>query len=305
MQLHSNLDTIYCNNPTGSLTVTTIGTTAPYTYHWNNNATNATINGLSAGIYTVTVTDTNGCTNVAITHIINQTSILQPNATLQNPTCGLLNGSIALAPSGGTAPYTYRWSNIRNTATNAPLAAGIYTATITDANTCSLAATYTLTAQTGLNISIIDTIAADCSNQFGRIAVTSSGGTAPYTYIWNNGNATANTANLSAATYTVTATDANGCSNIRSIILAQASKLLLTYTAQQPKCRATTHTENTERAYRRQRRLMAPMPQRCLSRRATGSSTPSKSIPMRKARCISFMPPLSASAILCLAPTKA
>ncbi|MBW6484361.1 MAG: hypothetical protein K0B10_15060 [Vicingaceae bacterium] len=121
---------VSCNGGTnGSATVTATGGTAPYTYLWSNAATTATATGLAAGVYNVTITDANGCTtNVSNITITEPTALTSSIASQTNVSCnGGTNGSATVTATGGTAPYTYLWSNAATTATATGLAAGNYT----------------------------------------------------------------------------------------------------------------------------------------------------------------------------------
>ncbi|MEP7265044.1 MAG: hypothetical protein ABI772_11130, partial [Bacteroidota bacterium] len=219
-------------NATGSITATPAGGTSPYTYIWNNGATSATNGGLTAGNYTVTVTDANNCTSLT-----SAISITQPAANLtvtqgtttQVSCFGLSNGSATVTGAGGTAPYTYIWSNGNSTATATGLTAGTYTVTITDANNCSTVnSTITITQPAAaLTSSISSTTAATCygfSN--GSVTVSASGGTTAYSYLWSNGNTTATSGSLVSGSYTVTVTDSKGCSSQQTAVITQPAAAL-------------------------------------------------------------------------------
>jgi hypothetical protein len=99
-------------NPTGSIDLSVTGGTAPYTYAWSNGASSQDITALVAGTYSVTVTDNNGCTATASVTITQPAAALALSTTQVNVLCfGNATGSIDLIVNGGTAPYTYAWSN--------------------------------------------------------------------------------------------------------------------------------------------------------------------------------------------------
>ncbi|MEZ4893191.1 MAG: SprB repeat-containing protein [Saprospiraceae bacterium] len=207
---------VSCNGGSdGSINLTVTGGTNPYTYAWSNGATTEDISGLSAGTYTVTVTDANGCTKTT-SKSISQPSALSLSKTVVDVACyGESTGSINLSVSGGTSPYTYIWSNGATTQDINNLAAGTYTVTVTDANSCTKTTSATVTQPSELDLSATTTNAT-CGNSNGAIDLTVSGGTNPYTYIWSNGATTQDLSNIQAGTYTVTVTDSNNCTKTLS-----------------------------------------------------------------------------------------
>jgi hypothetical protein len=127
-----------CNGGNGTAVVVATGGTGALTYLWSNGATTSTITA-GAGTYTVTVTDQAGCQLVAGPAVITAPSVIVPNVTnTQESSSGANDGTATAAPVGGTAPYTYLWSNGATTATISGLGAGTYTVTITDGNGCTI-----------------------------------------------------------------------------------------------------------------------------------------------------------------------
>ncbi len=218
---------IACNGASnGSATINVSGGTAPYTYVWSpSGGTAKTATGLSAGAYTVTVTDANGCTitrNFTISQPLNALAATPGSQT--NISCnGGSNGTATVSVSGGTAPYSYAWSPSGGTAATASgLTAGTYTVTVTDANLCQATQSFTITQPIALAATTAQTNIACNGASNGSATINVSGGTAPYTYVWSPSGGTAKTATgLSAGTYTVTATDANGCTITRNFTITQ------------------------------------------------------------------------------------
>ena len=223
----STLTNVSCNggnNGTASTSVT--GGTPGFTYSWSNGQATSTATGLSAGTYTVTVTDANSCSYVTTT-TVTQPTLLASSSTHTNVTCnGSNTGSATINPSGGTPGYTYLWNNGQLTQTATGLIAGSYSVTVTDLNGCTATNTVSITQPTVLAASASSVNAACNGGTTGSATVTPSGGTPGYTYAWlpYGGNASAAT-NLGAGNYSVTITDANGCSAIQTVSITQPSVL--------------------------------------------------------------------------------
>jgi len=229
----ATISNIICNGgSTGSISANPIGGTSPYQYLWNPSAqTNATATGLSAGNYTVTITDAKGCTATASTTITQPPLLTASTTILANVSCnGGSNGSASILANGGTAPYQYLWNPTAQTsATATGLSAGTYTVTITDANGCTITTT-TIITQPMQALSASTTIVANVScngGSNGSASVLANGGTSPYIYSWNPSAQTNATATgLNAGTYTVTVTDANGCTTTVSATITQPLQAL-------------------------------------------------------------------------------
>ena len=200
----------------GSVTANTNSGTSPYSYVWNdpNNSNTQTASNLAVGTYAVTVTDANGCkdsTNINVNEPANplQVTVLDSIDVL----CfGQSSGSINLNVSGGTFPYYYNWSNSATTQDNLNIPAGTYTVTITDANNCTTNRTVIINQPTALT-SINTSTDVSCNGSSDGVAsILPSGGTPPYYYHWTNNNTNQSNTNLYPGSYSVTVTDANGCS---------------------------------------------------------------------------------------------
>jgi len=208
-----------CN---GTASATPNGGSAPYTYQWNDPLaqTTPTANGLCAGTYIVTVTDANGCSgNDTIT--INEPSLIVPNAVTTLATCGICDGTIALSPTGGTAPYTYNWPIIGATTPNVnALCAGTYTVEITDANLCKQTFLIAVSNVNGPVVSVNSTNASCNGVCDGQATATVTSGVPTYQFLWTAGSQTTSTATgLCAGSYTVQVTDGNGCKTVMPVTI--------------------------------------------------------------------------------------
>ncbi len=200
---------------TGSINITPSGGSPAYSYVWNNGATTEDLTGLSAGNYSVIVTDANGCTNNSFSVNINQpSSALNVTGSPLNPSCnGYTNGSIDITATGGTIPYIYAWSNGSNEEDVFNLNSGSYTVNIIDANGCAVSGTWAILDPSAVNL--LSTIQPNTCVGIndGYINLNIVGGVSPYNIVWSNGSTNPNITNLGPGNYSVTVTDANGCSN--------------------------------------------------------------------------------------------
>jgi gliding motility-associated-like protein len=237
-----------CGQCNGSVTLNASGGTAPYTYLWSNGAPTSTVNGLCAGVYNVIVTDNAGCSMTFTISISNSGGPTAGNGVVVNASCsGICDGSISLSPTGGIAPYTYLWvPNGQTTSSLTNLCAGNYNVQIRDAAGCILTESFTITAPSAIvpNQLITNTNCGICT---GSIALTPSGGTGPYTYTWApGGQTTAAISNLCAGLYTVTITDATGCTQTQTIPVSNLnSNMIVTSATTSVTCNASCNGSAT------------------------------------------------------------
>ncbi len=160
--------------------------TAPYAFVWNNGATNNNISGLSAGTYTVSAVDVNGCSG-SYTATVTQPAQLSVSITTNNVSCfGGIDGSATATAIGGTIPYSYTWPSGQTTSQITVLPAGTYSAaTATDANGCqAVSGNFTITQPTALTVSIPSQTNITCfGGTDGGATAMALGGTAPYAYV--------------------------------------------------------------------------------------------------------------------------
>jgi large repetitive protein len=229
------LANVSCNGGNnGSAMATSSGGTSPYTYLWSDasSQTTATATGLSMGTYTVTVTDSNGCSATASTNITQPNVLIVSDTAIANVSCnGGNNGADSAFASGGTMPYTYLWSdaNSQTTAVATGLSSGTYTVTVADNNGCSATALAAISQPVTLSATATVLVNNTCDGgNHGVDSAAAIGGTTPYTYLWSDGSSqtTAIATGLSSGSYTVTVTDANGCSATASSIITATSSTI-------------------------------------------------------------------------------
>lgn len=217
------------NGSNGTVTATplTVQNNTPFTYQWNTGATNQTVSGLPAGPYTVVVTDSIGCEASGSVVVSEPTALSVSTVVIDEQTFNGCDGSATADPSGGTAPYSYSWSDGQTTQTAVSLCPGTYTVTVSDANGCTETVTITVNALlcTGFSVSVNSQSLSCFQAGDGVASAVVIGGTAPFSYSWSNGGSTSTIANLSAGSYTLTVTDALNCSQTVSGNVTQPALL--------------------------------------------------------------------------------
>ncbi|HUX97097.1 MAG TPA: gliding motility-associated C-terminal domain-containing protein, partial [Bacteroidales bacterium] len=204
---------------TGAIDVTVAGGSAPYNYVWTGNGVVQGIEdqtGLTAGSYSVVVTDANNCQ--ATPHDITLTepaTVLSGNISTQtNVSCpGSVDGSVTVDGAGGVAPYEFSINAVgyQVSGTFSGLGSGSHIITVRDANLCTADIAVSITEPTAIAISSIVVDASCPDTPDGSISLDLSGGTPPYNVIWSDGVTSVNRTNVTDGTYSVIVTDANGC----------------------------------------------------------------------------------------------
>ena len=267
VEVTAQLTNLSCNDLSGSadgeIDITATGGTSPYTFAWTTSNGSIPVGqeddedqtGLSAGTYTVVVTDDNGCTAIDSWELTEPTAV-EINGTFTDLNChinsGAADGTITTAPTGGTGTYTYTWTPTTGGITQGSqnqtgLEEGTYTVTVADVNGCSAEQTFTLTQPTEVEATEVHTDLS-CNSASGSpdgtITVSVTGGTeaGAYDYNWSGPTGASLTANaasqtgLVAGTYDVTITDDNSCTDVISITLTEPTPVTATGTPDQPDC---------------------------------------------------------------------
>ncbi len=219
---------------TGTVTVSVTGGTATYSHLWSTGATTAQLTGVGAGVYTDTITDSQGCRLVLTSDTVRQ-PLSAVSVVLDSTTAarcnGQSNGAIYTTASGGTGSITYAWTGTTQTTDDVTgLAAGPYVVTVTDANQCTATLNDTVTQPNTVTIVTDSVVNAKCNTSSdGSIYVHVTGGTVPYAYLWTPGNVTTSSLFFKpAGTYTLSVTDRNGCTATATNTITAPSAISLT-----------------------------------------------------------------------------
>lgn len=239
IQLTSQVNTTaeHCNDGNGTLSISPVNGTSPFTYTWSSGQTTAHITNLNAGYYQVTFTDHNGCTGVNYGQVQKSTPIsLTTSTTLTS--CSSPTGSATVVATGGTAPYTYSWNTYppQATATASALTGGYYVVNVVDAQGCFQNQSAQVGFNTNLSISTTH-VDAHCGGTPGSASASVSGGTGPYTLLWSNGATGTSISNLTQqGYYTCAVTDNAGCHSSSSTYMQSISPVSLSVSTAAASC---------------------------------------------------------------------
>jgi gliding motility-associated-like protein len=222
--------------------VVLVGSNSTGQYKWtsdvNTQVVNTSSNQLSVNvpaIYTATYTSSLGCTATAVATVTDVApSISTP--LVKNTSCGQLTDGFIVPNVVGAAPLNYLWSNTQTTANISGLAAGVYNLTVVNAAGCANTFAYTITDNPAVTLALTSTDITCFGANDGLVNASVSGGSGTYFYNWSNASSTTNLSALSANSYTLTVTDANGCSATASKTILEPSRLGVTLTANTDVC---------------------------------------------------------------------
>lgn len=202
----------------GTATANPSGGTATYQYLWSNSATTQTISDLAPGVYSVSITDANGCIAVQTVTVNAFNCALSASISGANVTCaGAANGTAAVSLVGGADPVSYVWSNGATTASVENLAPGEFSVNITDANNCPATLNISIVEPAALVVNATSTHESTSGANDGTATANPTGGTGDYTYLWSNNETTQSISGLAPGLYTVSVTDGNNCLSVQTV----------------------------------------------------------------------------------------
>ena len=222
-----------CGENNGSIAPIVSGGLAPFTFEWSGTlfSVDSLFDNLGEGTYFLTLTDANGCVTNDTVSLINS-GVPVVTATIDDPECGLNDGSITAVVTGGSAPYSYIWTPGSSTdATITNLGIGAYSVLVTDANGCEVTGDFSLININGPVIASSVT-GAQCGESTGSIDITVTEGSGDYIYNWTGNGVAQNNedqSNLLAGSYEVLVTDVtSGCEAISTVTIENTNAPLLT-----------------------------------------------------------------------------
>jgi PKD repeat protein len=216
---------VSCNGENdGAISASATGGAGSYTFTWNTSTVGPNISNLDGGTYVVTATDANSCIKTKnIT--VNEPAVLQSNLIDFDIACGGSYGSAQLTPAGGTTPYAVSWSNGASGNTVANLSSGNYTVVLTDSHDCVQQSSFTISSSPSLAVNISAVNISCNGNDDGTATALAGGGNGNYTYLWSNGAETQLVSGLAPGTYSVEASDSNGCSGSQTVTISEPAQL--------------------------------------------------------------------------------
>ena len=214
-----------CPGSCAILTSSVIGGTSPYLYSWSNGATTQSINPCptTTTAYTLTITDFTGSV-ITTTAFVTVTPVVTVTTIPTNITCNGGTGSALAIASGGSSPYNYIWSTGDSEFNISNLQVGSYTVIITDNNGCTISNSTSITQPAVLTATI--STMNGCGTNNASASVNATGGTLSYSYQWSNGQTASQISNLTSQIYSLTITDANNCTAVKTINVVSGTLII-------------------------------------------------------------------------------
>ena len=216
---------VSCNGGSnGHINLDISGGNPPYSIEWITGETSAFIENLSAGNYSVAVTDSDGFISTK-SIVIEEQALLSISIGINDVLCyGINDGYINVSVTGGVSPYIYQWNDDNNSNSRTDLSGGIYEVTVTDNNGCTISESITISSSSEIEVSF-ETIMNDCyGDANGSIVTTVTGGVEPYSYRWTGSGINVETKDitgLKAGVYNLLIADGNECQINKSVTITE------------------------------------------------------------------------------------
>ena len=220
----------------GYALVLSFGGTGQHAYVWTNGAASNQINDLSAGTYTVYITDENGCLASDTYEVTEPAELIIESTGLDAHCFGDSSGAVQTTATGGTGQISYLWNIGATTPNLTGVSAGNYMVTASDGNGCQKIAEVSVDQPPLLEVTTATTFTSCSGGNDGTAVASSIGGSGDVTYLWSTGETTASIQGLGVGNYTVTATDANGCSTSAAATITDPAMLAVTIEIEETTC---------------------------------------------------------------------
>lgn len=233
-----NKQNVSCKDASNGLVVLAIeGATPPYAIQWSNGDSGLMADSLHAGFVTASITDNNNCDTVVLIEIFEPDSLLV-SSVVENVKCfGGDDGSVLVEPIGGTGPYSFLWSNGATTAGIQGLTAGLYEVVVSDSLTCQLRKSFLVSQALALEVNAAINPVSCKGSSDGSILCSVTGGTSPYSYLWNDGSTTSNLYMQNGGNYELMITDANLCDTTLQFVIPESNaSLVIQSVVNHPSC---------------------------------------------------------------------
>jgi gliding motility-associated-like protein len=196
---------------TGFVQISVSGGVSPYSYAWSDGSTDEDNDSLRPGVYTVTVSDANGCSSTQQVSVSTYPPIVVQDSITPVSCIGFVDGAIDISVSGGLAPFRYLWSTGSTGQDISALASGNYTVIIRYGGGCRDTLDFFVSAPDSILINATVGNISCAGNADGSVVLSPTGGNPPYTYLWGDGSTLSSLNGLSSGTYTVAVLDQKSC----------------------------------------------------------------------------------------------
>lgn len=210
----------------GAVSSIVTGGKAPYNYSWSTGETSFAIDNLTEGIYTLSVSDTKGCSATDSLQLQALSHLYLISDSVSNALCNGDQGFVSLLALDGLSPYSYVWSNNAGNFAGQHVPAGTHTVTVTDSAGCVDSMQFVISEPPSLDLSLVSLVQPSCFGfSDGSLEVGAIGGTLPYDYSWDQGNDSTFNGFLTAGAYTAYVSDSNDCSDTLEVLLTEPQAL--------------------------------------------------------------------------------
>ena len=221
----------------GSIDLSVTGGTPPYSYNWGIGIFSQNATNIPADYYYPSVTDNAGCVVDTSIHLTSPGKIVFNGSTTTDVSCfGGSDGTIQVNPTNGVGNFTFTWNGVPGNNPDSNLIAGTYNVIATDGNTCTASTAVTVNQPPQLGVTINGQNALCFGGADGNATDVVTGGTQPYSYLWNDGQNKVTAVSLVPGIYQSTVTDNNHCTASAMVTITAPNKIIFTIDSTPVKC---------------------------------------------------------------------